>query len=132
MQRESGRLRLAEFIGLAEELNRYQNRFRNDCRQVLRDTLEEAEEHAQPGSSGAELDTNQSRDIGSLRHQLETDWHEADSSIEELFSQVCDTIYKFVTTAEARIGEHERRVRRQSEAAKLALSRPRTTNDDDQ
>jgi hypothetical protein len=120
MGQESGRLHLGELIGLAEDLHHCHDRFRDECRQLLQDMLSEMAEQSDCGMTRTHREKGGTSGYRQLRHGLETQWHEVDSTVEDLCSQVCDTIYAFVTSAEARIAAYERKVRQRAERARLA------------
>jgi hypothetical protein len=120
MGRESARLYLGELIGLAEDLHRCHDRFRDECRQLLQDMLSEVAEQSDRGLTRTHREKSGTSGYRELRHGLETQWHEADGTVEDLCSQVCDTVYTFVNSAEARIAAYERKARHRAERARLA------------
>jgi hypothetical protein len=131
MGQESGRLCLGELVALTEELHRHQNRFRNECCQLLQDILSELEPKEQPDSSVTSVQPTKDSASGhqELRHALDAHWQEVDSGVENLHSKACDSIYAFVTFAEARLAAYERQARHRAERARLAQFDPKDDNE---
>lgn len=120
MRSESARLRVGEFIGLADEFRASGAAMRHDGAEVLQQMSQDLTKLA------ATIVLKSCDDPATLlaaveraRYELEKAWLELDRTVDELVSQANHEISRFVTTVEARVDDLERHIRHELERARL-------------
>jgi len=106
---KSARLRLGEFIGLADRLKHASHLVRQEAWDLIYDVLDGVE-------SATAATPPQSRDaadqaiaaVNQAKQELTKQWLEIDQTVDELVSQAADEIYRFTTMAESQICQCER------------------------
>lgn len=118
----SARLKLGEFIGLADHLQHGSRLLRQEAQNLLEDLFADldsqiADTPSQCGDATPETVTA----LDQARQDLAKEWLEVDHAVGELVGQAADKIYQFVTTAESRIDKLERATRH--ELQRMTLSK---------
>jgi hypothetical protein len=119
---QSARLKLGEFIGVADRLQHGLSLVREEAQDFLEDVLEGLDNRAAvtPLQSGDAAAATKAA-LDQARQDLEKEWLEVDHALGELVGQAADEIYQFVTTAESRIDKLERATRH--ELQRMTLSK---------
>jgi uncharacterized protein Yka (UPF0111/DUF47 family) len=109
---QSARLKLGEFIGLADRLQHGSRLLRQEAQNLLEDVFEDLDSQIAdtPSQCGDAAPATEAA-LDQARQDLAKEWLEVDHALGELVGQAADEIYQFVTTAESRIDKLDRQAR---------------------
>ena len=120
MHNESARLRVGEFIGLADEYRASGAAMRHDGAEILQQVDQDLTKFtATVMLKSCDDQAALLAAVERARHELSKEWLKLDHTVDELVSQANHEISRFVTTVEARVDDLERQFRHEFERAQL-------------